>query len=153
MKPWTNPLDRFDVNADGMISPIDAINVINRIGAPRAAPPFADVTGDGAVGPLDALQVINRLPTSAPVLAPPAEAPVASSLPEDPAAGELAVTGWDPVYNEPFAFTRFVGVPVADRLGSGQARRQSATIRPQPTLVDTVFAESARIEFAIDARP
>jgi VCBS repeat-containing protein len=60
----------FDVNADGFISPIDALIVINdlnrngtRLLSPTAfvPPPFLDVNGDGAVGPIDVLQVINFL--------------------------------------------------------------------------------------------
>jgi sugar lactone lactonase YvrE len=64
--------NRFDVNADGLVTPIDALLVINRLNAlgPGAftshaggtqPPPFYDVSGDDFVSPLDALLVINYL--------------------------------------------------------------------------------------------
>ncbi|MFV1969261.1 MAG: Ig-like domain-containing protein, partial [Pirellulaceae bacterium] len=68
---WQNLQNPLDVNADGFISPIDAlliINSLNRGGArelpvpvvpPNAPPPFYDVNGDGFISPADALQVIN----------------------------------------------------------------------------------------------
>jgi len=77
---WRNADLAEDVNADGFVSPIDALLVINRlnsgsqrplaertplrsIGLTSAAesPQLLDVTGDGVVAPLDALRVIQRL--------------------------------------------------------------------------------------------
>lgn len=67
---FTNKLDRHDVNADGFVSPIDALIVINhlnggagRAGAGEGEPDkyFIDVNGDNALSPIDALLVINRL--------------------------------------------------------------------------------------------
>ncbi|MCA9200420.1 MAG: cadherin-like domain-containing protein, partial [Planctomycetales bacterium] len=69
---WQNPNQRFDVNGDAAISPIDALIVLNDLdsqGARRMSvpsvttlpPPYVDVTGDGFLSPLDALQVINEL--------------------------------------------------------------------------------------------
>ncbi len=58
-----------DVNADGFISPIDALLVINFlntqgsrsvVGLP-APPPYRDVNGDNFISPVDALLVINYL--------------------------------------------------------------------------------------------
>ena len=69
----TNPINAWDVNADGHVSPLDALLVINRLNATgttslpdimieyEAAAPFLDVSGDRVVSPLDALWVINRL--------------------------------------------------------------------------------------------
>jgi hypothetical protein len=70
--PWRNPVNALDVNADGVVSPIDALLVLNEINArgarllpaPSAAfspAPFFDVNGDGYVSPVDALLVINAL--------------------------------------------------------------------------------------------
>ncbi|WP_164101631.1 tandem-95 repeat protein [Candidatus Laterigemmans baculatus] len=65
-----NPVDRLDTNADGSVSPIDALRVINLLnrqnGSPAvrdlpAPPDYYDVNGDGLVTPLDALVVINHL--------------------------------------------------------------------------------------------
>lgn len=80
---WQNPSNRFDVNADSHVTPVDAlliINDLNQFGArsllassatqsttsrsaatPSSAPQvFMDVTGDGFVTPLDAINVINQ---------------------------------------------------------------------------------------------
>ena len=63
--------NNLDVNADGFVSPIDALQVINYLnsGKPRTLtlpvnqplPPYVDVNGNGEVSPLDALLVINFL--------------------------------------------------------------------------------------------
>ncbi len=76
---YQNPIPEFaeDVNANGVISPLDALRIINRISAFRRAngpsvqftvatittapPDYIDVTGDGLITPLDALRVINRV--------------------------------------------------------------------------------------------
>jgi VCBS repeat-containing protein len=64
---FQNPANRLDVNADGFISPIDVLIVVNdinfngarRIPAGFVIPPYIDVNGDQFVGPLDALELIN----------------------------------------------------------------------------------------------
>jgi hypothetical protein len=68
---WQNSSNRFDVTGDGNVSPIDVLQVINRLnrGQPLPIPPTSsdqpapwyDVTGDNLLTPLDALQLINRL--------------------------------------------------------------------------------------------
>jgi hypothetical protein len=68
---WTNPITPFDVNADGSVSALDALIIINRLNrqttqvlpAPTEQADFAyyDVTVDGNATALDALQVINAL--------------------------------------------------------------------------------------------
>ncbi len=84
--PWQNPRDRFDVNADTRVTPLDALLVINDLNArgtrelpvppqpPEVPPPYLDVNGDGYCTPLDALQVINRLNEPVPAVSLPAEA-------------------------------------------------------------------------------
>jgi len=71
--PWQNSIVAEDVNADGVVSPIDALLIIfflNTQGSmvlpvpPTAAlspPPFLDASGDNFVSPKDALQVIHYL--------------------------------------------------------------------------------------------
>lgn len=64
-----NPVDGLDVNADGWITPLDALVVINHMNAEGMtpvsklgpAPPYLDVNGDGHITPVDVLLVINRL--------------------------------------------------------------------------------------------
>ncbi len=69
--PHQNPTNRFDVNADGFVSPIDAliiINTLNRVGSnvpisslTYTPAPYCDVNGDRFLSPIDVLQVINQL--------------------------------------------------------------------------------------------
>jgi VCBS repeat-containing protein len=71
--PWQNPINRFDVNNDGAVSPIDVLVLVNDLNArdarplpippipPFVPPPFLDVNGDRSVTPQDALAVINHL--------------------------------------------------------------------------------------------
>jgi hypothetical protein len=67
---WRNPIDRYDVDADGRVAPVDVILIVNRInlygsGAilsladQGATQPFIDVNGDWHLSPVDALQIIN----------------------------------------------------------------------------------------------
>jgi hypothetical protein len=72
--PWHNGANPFDVNGDGLVSPLDALVVINCINAfpeaptlPSVAAPSAylDVNNDGACTALDALSVINQLNATA----------------------------------------------------------------------------------------
>lgn len=74
---WANPVDPLDVNGNGSIEPLDALNVINELNdrqisdangkLPDAATLaefpgfFFDVSPDGSASPLDALIVINFL--------------------------------------------------------------------------------------------
>jgi large repetitive protein len=70
--PFTNSVWNLDVNRDGKVSPIDALQVINYLNDPTKSkvlflnqatfnPPFVDVSGDGRVTAQDALAVINYL--------------------------------------------------------------------------------------------
>ena len=71
---YTNQTNYLDVNQDGSISPIDALQVINYLArkgsssvqlvTPRpegAVKPFIDVDGDGYASPIDVLLVINAI--------------------------------------------------------------------------------------------
>ena len=67
---WTNSNKAVDVDGNGVISPLDALLVINRLNlegshllpTPGAEPPpYLDTNGDGSLSPLDALLVINHL--------------------------------------------------------------------------------------------
>ncbi len=57
--PRHNLADPLDVNNDGVVSPLDALLVINSIG--NEPQMYADTNGDGEISPVDALQVINAL--------------------------------------------------------------------------------------------
>jgi hypothetical protein len=69
---WHNPLSRLDVNADGMISPIDVLILINLINQAGSSPlhagdpaflnlPYVDVNADNFFSPIDILLVVNFL--------------------------------------------------------------------------------------------
>ena len=72
-RPWMNASNKFDINNDGTVSPIDALLVINflqqghkkllptTVAAPFSPQPFLDCNGDGYASPIDALLVINQL--------------------------------------------------------------------------------------------
>ncbi len=71
--PYRNQSNNLDVNADGSVSPIDVLQIINFLSrsgsssvqlvfpANRPVPPFVDVNGDGFASPIDILQVINAI--------------------------------------------------------------------------------------------
>jgi len=71
---YQNPIPgfQFDVTADGFITPLDALRVLNLLASRRSAgvpvssltappPDFYDVNGDGQITPLDALLVITEI--------------------------------------------------------------------------------------------
>ena len=105
ISPWQNPVNKFDVNFSGAVTPLDALIVINELllgfGGPLAtsgiAPPpytagngfYVNVNGDGKLSPLNALQVINFLndPTAGQNTVTPGATPSAT-----PAAAVAAAT-------------------------------------------------------------
>ena len=74
--PWQNAATPHDVNTDLVLTPLDALIVINDLNLAGARllpnppaegegpPPFPDVNGDGYLTPSDALAVINALNAS-----------------------------------------------------------------------------------------
>lgn len=71
---YQNPLEgfQFDVTADGNITPLDALRILNLLASRRTAsvpvssltappPDFYDVNGDGRIEPVDALEVIMEI--------------------------------------------------------------------------------------------
>ena len=74
---WQNAVLHEDVNADGLVAPLDALLLINELRRPRIAAspggllppitatvkpsPYLDVDGDGYLAPVDVLNVVNRL--------------------------------------------------------------------------------------------
>ena len=70
----TNPMNRFDVNGDGFVSPIDVLILVNRLnsngggllgpsgeGEASGNKLYVDVNEDGYLSPLDTLWVVNKL--------------------------------------------------------------------------------------------
>jgi hypothetical protein len=67
---YQNPRNRFDVDNDGSISPLDVLEIINEINrnGSRALPndvvetaPYVDTNGNSQVDPLDVLEVVNYI--------------------------------------------------------------------------------------------
>ncbi len=67
---WHNFENRYDVNKDGDIAPLDVLLVINYLTRLSSGPlpvrtvdesPYVDVDDDNAISPIDILQVINAL--------------------------------------------------------------------------------------------
>ncbi len=102
--PWQNADLPEDVTGDGLVVPLDALLVINRLNSVGAGPlptpsesdappPFFDVDGDNQVAPIDALLVINLLNIQASQQQPAAAAPVAETESDkDVPIGETALT-------------------------------------------------------------
>jgi len=102
---WQNPVFAVDVNADWLVEPLDALQVINRINArgngplsvppvfPDVPPPFLDTSGDNYLEPLDVLIVINYLNANG-------NGPVPDALPANLAA-RLVSPGYGEAESEP----------------------------------------------------
>ena len=72
-RPWQNPLDARDVNADGKVTPMDVLAIVNDLNVHQARalpvpspergfpPLYLDVNGDGRVDPQDVLVVVNLI--------------------------------------------------------------------------------------------
>ena len=71
--PWQNKVNRFDIDGDQAVSPLDALVLVNLINAntfPNGQLPargstqpdgFFDPNGDNLLGPLDVLSLINEI--------------------------------------------------------------------------------------------
>lgn len=106
--PWQNPDNAADVNADGDVTPVDVLTVINHInsvgsGRPSLLPDgtsgallYLDVTGDDEVSPVDVLAVINYINSHAAAGQQPMQAAAGASIDADwqqtaPQPGRLAL--------------------------------------------------------------
>lgn len=70
---YQNPSQRWDVNADGFISPIDVLILVNLLNSRGSSvpvaglpgpPDYVDVDGDNFVTPLDVLAVVDKINSS-----------------------------------------------------------------------------------------
>ncbi len=104
---WQHPTNRFDVNDDDHITPIDVlqiVNVLNSVGphtlVDRPTPPYLDVNGDGNVTSNDVLQLVNFLnshgASEGESAAGPSVPGTAGGLDEPGSEGESAVMPADP---------------------------------------------------------
>ncbi len=69
---------QFDINGDGVVSPVDVLQVINHLnqGSPHLSGTQMDVDGDSMVSPIDALKIINHLNERASLAEAGSETPI-----------------------------------------------------------------------------
>ncbi len=122
--------DPLDVNGDHVVSPLDALLIIGRLGNDAAAAgSLVDVNGDGATTPLDALLVIGRLGESLSVI-PRAAMSAHASLADSTAA--TAVLPAEVESSLPAAIAQSVDVVFADlgdTPGSSQEKLAAVTAK------------------------
>lgn len=103
---WHNLVLPPDVNGDGEVTPVDALQVVNALAREQstqielttpAGPfdPFLDVDNNGFVTPLDALQVLNAIGVQ--------NQAAANSPPPPPAGGEMLPMVDPELFSAPFA--------------------------------------------------
>jgi hypothetical protein len=133
-----------DVNGDGVVSPIDALLVINELGS-KANPLrgvdrdynhslFADADGDGVISPIDALLVINALNDASSTQVVSAQAILYRV--EHPASTDTAIG------------PNFLGA-TAEVLASGELPTEKRTVE---AIVPDARYERGRLEGATAAR-
>jgi hypothetical protein len=125
----TNPVMAYDTNFDGVLSPADALVVINELnGAPRGSGKvFTDVNADGSTTPMDALMVLNELakaklsaegegafptPADTPVVGSARDVPGKLSLETRPAELPMKPVKVEAAADMATVSTRLAGVPV-----------------------------------------
>lgn len=116
---WQNPVNPLDVDQSSLVTPVDALQVINRLnhssdgflGLERPAGlPCYDSNGDGWVSPLDALRVINVLNR----YAAPLQLVVNTASGVDPNATGIVLTP-----NATFVGTTLPGIQITATTESG----------------------------------
>ncbi len=138
-----NPINSRDVNADGRVSPIDALLVINflnlnGISTPVAnlpePPPYRDVNGDNFITAADALIVINFLNTNGNGSSGGGEGEGSNQLAMGLLAGDL---GWQTIAARPLDG---LSVPMLPSVQWGQRREVGPSMvvakNPQDSLSD-----------------
>lgn len=142
---WQNAVDRFDVNNDQFVSPIDALQIINdlnvrgsrALSASDVPPPFLDVSGDLFVSPLDVLLVINRIEaTEAESESPPQESDGGQGI----GVGRVALP----------ASASHGLLPGLPTLPESEA---TAHISVLPQVIDAAFADAGRESVPGHSRP
>ena len=136
---WTNPVNALDVNGDGQITPIDALDIINHLDssgqgtlgtAPEGADNFFDVDGNGSCTPLDVLKVINYLNAHAAVASPAVASGTAATSEQTLAAADA---GGDAASSTAVVLPAIAVPTIAAPVAAG----------PSPGLADVAFALAA----------
>lgn len=144
---FINVIDPLDVNADGHLTPLDVLLIINELESGKAGTllssmagrmPLVDTNGDGTLTPLDALMVINAMEKSLPVAAlsvrlPVEESAVATTRFTTRADVVMAESTVDPLDEN----SRPAAIPVWSSMRR-EATRQTSLIRRAHQLAESV---------------
>lgn len=158
-----NPDRNLDVNADGRISPIDALLIINLLNSRTGTilvntlpppPAYYDVNGDYRISPVDALQVINELNSQSSGGGGEGEgesAPLVDSHPSSINTFDVVHSTLDRAYS-------LQEIPEAELLSTNQATlRKSSSSNPESSShtdldwVDELSSRKRRDEVATDS--
>lgn len=145
MPSWQNLHHPLDVNSDGVVSPIDALLVINylnsglpaRLEGVPSGPPLRDVNGDGYISPLDALLVINYLQLQAAGAGEGVAVPLRSASAATAAGRPADLSG------------AYVPLALAGAVGPGERAPQQAVETRRAPGSRPVALESAALESAV----
>jgi hypothetical protein len=157
IRHWQNPGTAFlnnelDVNADGAITPLDVLVVVNQLNTgvdsllpiPTAGfspPPFYDVNGDGNLTSIDALVIINHLNSNV------FSVGEGEDFVSRDVAGFVGSQG-QAVAVDPFAVTAALGF-IDIRLPAAEAREVEVSLRGQSSRRDSVDRFMANVDDAI----
>ncbi|MEM8679720.1 MAG: dockerin type I domain-containing protein [Planctomycetota bacterium] len=137
---WQQPVEPLDVDADEIIGPLDALQVLQFIPSINSTPiypngelpqnrpasdPFLDVNGDGFVSALDALPVIVQLTNRGPITSSAVQAPLSGAVTAGDA--DTNIVGWQlesstDVHSEA---TRTPAIGEADAAGQSRVADQA----------------------------
>ena len=162
---FRNSANRFDVNDDGFVSPLDALMVINELNArgahslfdnltiPAHTSVYLDVNGDDMLTPLDALLIVNRLNAGG---ASSGEGESAEPLSTAPLTTSAATTPTDadtaaPTASSSAASTQYVLVPEtssATSMTTSETTTSSDSFAAQQTTAaPTIDTSAAAFDF------
>ncbi len=139
---WQSPIEPLDINADGLISPIDALLVINELGrfpngvltsAEAGQSPYLDPSGDGLLAPLDALAVINQLTRNSSIPDVTCESSAAA------AASSASVGGQTEFDSALSPLAASLGQVAENTLSTSTGKKE--IVAGLPVVRDTVFAK------------
>jgi len=148
--PYQNAANTRDVNADGMISPMDVLILINYLntngpvtlpaGMPR--PPYLDVNGDGAASAADVILVVNTLNN-------PAAGEGEAALESTPVLGADALTAteagacsFSALSGDPAATASQDGLPIASGAAAVRLTVADPAVMPVAQAVPAEPAEA-----------
>jgi uncharacterized repeat protein (TIGR01451 family) len=162
---WTNPHDRYDVNNDGYITPLDALILIREInsmdtlttppglGEAEASdyPYFVDVNGDGYLTPQDVLNVIRTLnELSEAAVSGAVSAPASTPTSSQPSRRAAAPADIDSVLmmESPVtsAATTVSAPATADAIAEALGQDEDLALSPAAEVADLLYGED---EFAV----